>query len=90
MGVRVRVPPSPPASGSVLFGDAGAGSVGEVKVISGRNPQIAKADGDALVRAYIAAMPGWFVSCHVFTGYVKVTPLDVASLDPVLADSSDF
>ena len=30
-----------------------------VKLLSGDNPQIAKADGDAPVRAYIAAMPGW-------------------------------
>ena len=29
------------------------------KLISGGNPQIAKADGDAPVQAYIAAMPGW-------------------------------
>ena len=28
-------------------------------VLSGGNPQIAKADGDAAVRAYIAKMPGW-------------------------------
>lgn len=28
-------------------------------LLSGGNPQIAKADGDALVQAYIAAMPGW-------------------------------
>ena len=28
-------------------------------ILSGGNPQIAKADGDAPVRAYIAAMPGW-------------------------------
>lgn len=27
--------------------------------MSGGNPQIAKADGDAPVQAYIAAMPGW-------------------------------
>jgi hypothetical protein len=27
--------------------------------LSGGNPQIAKGDGDAPVRAYIAAMPGW-------------------------------
>jgi len=32
---------------------------GEVKLLSGGNPQIAKADGDAPVQAYIAAMPGW-------------------------------
>ena len=29
------------------------------KLLSGGNPQIAKADGDAAVQAYIAAMPGW-------------------------------
>jgi hypothetical protein len=30
-----------------------------VKLLSGGNPQIAKADGDAPVQAYIAAIPGW-------------------------------
>lgn len=30
-----------------------------VKLLSGGNPQIAKADGDVPVQAYIAAMPGW-------------------------------
>jgi hypothetical protein len=30
-----------------------------VVMLSGGNPQIAKADGDAPVQAYIAAMPGW-------------------------------
>ena len=34
---------------------AGASTV----LLSGGNPQIAKADGDAPVKAYIAAMPGW-------------------------------
>jgi hypothetical protein len=29
------------------------------RLLSGGNPQIAKADGDAPVRAYIAALPGW-------------------------------
>jgi hypothetical protein len=29
------------------------------KLLSGGNPQIAKGEGDALVQAYIAAMPGW-------------------------------
>jgi hypothetical protein len=28
-------------------------------LLAGANPQIAKADGDAPVQAYIAAMPGW-------------------------------
>jgi hypothetical protein len=30
-----------------------------VKYLSGGNPQIAKAEGDAPVQAYIAGMPGW-------------------------------
>ena len=31
----------------------------KVRMLSGGNPQIAKADGDAPVQAYIAALPGW-------------------------------
>ena len=31
----------------------------ETVLLSGGNPRIAKADGDAPVQAYIAAMPGW-------------------------------
>jgi hypothetical protein len=31
----------------------------KVTLLSGGNPQIAKADGNAPVQAYIAAMPGW-------------------------------
>jgi len=31
----------------------------KVVLLSGGNPQIAKADGEAPVKAYIAAMPGW-------------------------------
>ncbi len=34
-------------------------TAGGVKLLSGGNPQIAKADGDAPVQAYIAAMPEW-------------------------------
>jgi hypothetical protein len=37
-------------------GKAGASAV---KLLTGGNPQIAKAEGDAPVQAYIAAMPGW-------------------------------
>jgi hypothetical protein len=37
----------------------GASAAKPVKLLSGGNPQIAKADGDAPVQAYIAAMPGW-------------------------------
>jgi hypothetical protein len=32
---------------------------GRAVLLAGGNPQIAKADGDAPVQAYIAAMPGW-------------------------------
>ena len=31
----------------------------KAKLLSGGNPQIAKGEGDAVVKAYIAAMPGW-------------------------------
>ena len=34
-------------------------SAGKPRLLSGGNPQIAKADGDAPVQAYIAAMPDW-------------------------------
>jgi len=37
----------------------GAREAKPVKLLSGGNPQIAKAYGDAPVQAYIAAMPGW-------------------------------
>jgi hypothetical protein len=38
---------------------AGARKRKTAVLLSGGNPQIAKADGDAPVQAYIAAMPGW-------------------------------
>ena len=34
-------------------------AAGKPILLAGGNPQIAKADGDAPVQAYIAAMPGW-------------------------------
>jgi hypothetical protein len=37
----------------------GARGAKPVKLLAGGNPQIAKADGDAPVQAYIAAMPRW-------------------------------
>ena len=37
-------------------GNAGSG---EVRLLSGGNPQIPKGDGDEPVQAYIAAMPEW-------------------------------
>jgi len=36
-----------------------SGGSARVKLLSGGNPQIAKGDGDEVVQAYIAAMPGW-------------------------------
>ena len=36
-----------------------ARKVAKPKLLSGGNPQIAKAEGDAPVQAYISAMPGW-------------------------------
>jgi hypothetical protein len=50
--------PRKPATKSKSPGKAGA-KAKQVKLLSGGNPQIAKADGDAPVQAYIAAMPGW-------------------------------
>ena len=44
---------------AVTQNGAPAGRAGPAKLLSGGNPQIAKADGDAPVKAYIAAMPGW-------------------------------
>jgi hypothetical protein len=37
----------------------GAKEAKPMKLLSGGNPQIGKAEGDAPVQAYIAAMPGW-------------------------------
>jgi hypothetical protein len=46
-------PPRTSGPGRRATGKAG------VVLLSGGNPQVAKADGDAPVQAYIAAMPGW-------------------------------
>jgi hypothetical protein len=46
---------SPPKAGA----KAKPGASGAVLLLSGGNPQIAKADGHAPVQAYIAVMPGW-------------------------------
>jgi hypothetical protein len=53
--------PHKPAPNSKSQPKAGASTLRArpVKLLSGGNPQIAKADGDAPVQAYIAAMPGW-------------------------------
>ena len=50
--------PSPKAT-KVKEKPAAEKAGGEVVLLSGGNPQVAKADGDAPVQAYIAAMPGW-------------------------------
>jgi hypothetical protein len=47
------------AANSAKKGKPGATTAKPVKLLSGGNPQIAKADGDAPVQAYIATMPGW-------------------------------
>ena len=49
---------------------------GKVKLLTGGNPQIAKADGDAPVQAYIAAMPGWKrdVGRHLDALIVRTVP----------------
>ena len=39
--------------------EAAPQAAGEVRLLSGGNPQIAKGDGDGPVQSYIAAMPEW-------------------------------
>jgi len=51
-GTKAKGPAKPGAN-------AKPGAAKPVKLLAGGNPQIAKADGDAPVQAYIAAMPGW-------------------------------
>jgi hypothetical protein len=50
---------SKPRSKAGAKSKTGAKKARPVKLLSGGNPQIAKAEGDAPVQAYIAAMPGW-------------------------------
>jgi hypothetical protein len=59
-------PASPPKAGAKATPGASAAKPIKVRkgekvavLLSGGNPQVAKADGDAPVQAYIAAMPGW-------------------------------
>jgi len=51
-GTKAKGPAKPGAK-------AKPGAAKPVTLLSGGNPQIAKAYGDAPVQAYIAAMPGW-------------------------------
>ena len=53
---------SPSNMGNKLKGANLCKKNGEAVLLSGGNPQIAKADGNAPVQAYIAAMPGWKTS----------------------------
>ncbi|MCC7106847.1 MAG: DUF1801 domain-containing protein [Chloroflexi bacterium] len=55
MGKKASRKPAKPAKRKPASKRGAAGPV----LLSGGNPQIAKADGGAPVRAYIAAMPGW-------------------------------
>src|SRR5262245_10887355 len=55
---KAAVKTTPPSKARALPKPA-ANSGKSVKLLSGGNPQIAKADGDAPVQAYITAMPGW-------------------------------
>ena len=52
------------------------GSGAKPALLSGGNPQIAKADGDAPVQAYIAAMPGWKsdLGCRLDAVIVREVP----------------
>jgi hypothetical protein len=49
----------PPKAAPKSQARAAAGKAAKPRLLSGGNPQIAKAYGDAPVQAYIAAMPGW-------------------------------
>src|SRR5215831_18547341 len=64
---RVKAESPPQAGANVKPGAREAKAInksikvrkGAKVVLAGGNPRIAKADGDAPVQAYIAAMPGW-------------------------------
>ena len=56
-GKPATKPKSPPKAGAKAKPDASQAK--PTRLLAGGNPQIAKADGDAPVQAYIAAMPGW-------------------------------
>ena len=58
--LRSSAPKSRSQGSGVRSQESGKVREGEkVVLLSGGNPQIAKADGDGPVKAYIAAMPGW-------------------------------
>lgn len=60
MSKKAQPGPARPASSQPRTkSPSGASDTQPVKLLAGGNPQIAMADGDAPVQAYIAAMPGW-------------------------------
>ncbi|MGF6174705.1 DUF1801 domain-containing protein [Ensifer sp. 4252] len=54
-----KIPKKPAAAKADKPQGASPVQSGDVPLLSGGNPQIAKGYGDAPVQAYIAAMPGW-------------------------------
>lgn len=57
--IKAAVARNASTAGAGRASKSSSGKPGAVVLLSGGNPQIAKADGDAPVQAYIAAMPGW-------------------------------
>src|SRR5205814_10503501 len=58
-GVNTMLRKTPKKSAKVAKKAAAKRVAAKPTLLAGGNPQIAKADGDAPVQAYIAAMPGW-------------------------------
>lgn len=55
---------------------AGGRAAEPPRLLAGGNPRIAKADGDAPVQAYLAALPGWKrdLACQVDALIVRTVP----------------
>jgi len=58
-GRRVRPGPADARAPDAHVAEPTVASARKPALLAGGNPQIAKADGDAPVQAYIAALPGW-------------------------------
>ncbi|MBL9013680.1 MAG: DUF1801 domain-containing protein [Myxococcales bacterium] len=56
---KTRKPPAARVRAKAAPKRMAAPARGKVRLLSGGNPQIPKGEGDAPVKAYIAAMPGW-------------------------------
>ena len=59
MRTRTKASAKKPAAAKTKTSNFPKGAAAKPALLAGGNPQIAKADGDAPVQAYIAAMPGW-------------------------------